>query len=51
MSLHARITVPMLSVALLASTAHGQCEPSGIWTPYGTETFELVEWRGHYYDA
>ncbi len=36
---------------LLTAAASAQCDPSGIDTPYGTETFELVEWRGHYYDA
>lgn len=46
---------PLLAMALCGSgpfpQAHGQCEPVGIQNPYGTETFELVEWRGHYYDA
>ena len=46
-----RVTIAALSLLTISTTTHGQCEPSGVNTPYGTETFELVEWRGHYYDA
>ena len=39
------------ALACLSAPSFGQCDPSGVYTPYGTECFELVEWRGHYYDA
>ena len=51
MRLRIRTAITLLVPLATASGVHGQCEPSGIETPYGTETFELVEWRGHYYDA
>ncbi|MGA1044686.1 MAG: GC-type dockerin domain-anchored protein [Phycisphaerales bacterium] len=47
-----RSTASLLVLALLsASAAHGQCDPSGVFTPYGTDPYGFVEWNGDYYDA
>ncbi len=51
MSTVLRLIAAVAAPAALTVAAAGQRDPTGIETPYGTETFELVEWRGHYYDA
>lgn len=51
---HPHALVALAASTLATTTTWAQmppCEPDGIQNPYGTETFELVEWRGHYYDA
>lgn len=43
--------VLLLGTGAISASSFAQCDPAEIENPYGTETFELVEWRGHYYDA
>ncbi len=50
--MHTQLSIiAVTAAAVLSGTATAQCMFQAIGTPYGTDSYRLVEWQGNYFDA